>query len=178
MKSILFERARNIVKRRPGDVAFLALFFAAAYFLFPNRPHLPNENDIHKTIGLVSIKKYGGFKGTVEEVVIGEDAVHCSDDVVGRASCVMLIDKRVNLERPVIAYWFYTGRLLSNHRLLDRLEQDGKVIVSADLTYSIRVRQAETAMKYSYPMMLILFFGVFLASIFLPKSKRNAGSES
>jgi len=136
--------SKNYSATRWMLVTTSVLFFLTA----PVQPWIPDKSELHELVGMPKFQHYltsseSGIHFSVDGVLM-----HCDFTGMGGGNGCDHYEELVTKGEPVRATYFYmTAHYLVSYRMLNTLEQDGRVVVSADDSYRGRLISVNSGRK-------------------------------
>jgi len=142
--------------------AFL-LFVALTYLLAPIEPWMPAESELIELVGEAHFDHIRANRASRVEFTVDGVLLYCNDRGISNTSGCANYESRLLRTAPVRAtYFFEKSSYGKKFRKLNTLEQEGKVVVSAEESYRGRIL-ASNYDKSGQKGMTIIFVISFLA---------------
>lgn len=169
-------RAKVFSKEYSGT-RWMLIFTIVQYFLVaPVQPWIPDRSELHELVGMPKFQHYltssqSGIHFSVDGMLL-----HCSFSGTGGLNGCDHYEDVVIKGKPVQATYFWTtARYGIGYRMLNTVEQDGRVVVSADDTYRHRLISFNAGKETMF-ILNLLFSSIVILLWFLERSKSKRNS--
>ena len=167
----------NLLKAYSATLVIVALICFDEFFCLPIKPWIPDTSELHELVGIPQFVKYSIPKsGSQNNLLVNGVLMNCgfSGMLGGMGKCGYYSDI-VNKNQLVrITYFRMATAFGLSARMLNTVEQNKQVLVSAETTYKRRVlsfaadKDTHAGFRYFY-LLLVAFFW------FMDWSKRKSG---
>lgn len=132
-------RAKVFSKKYGKTRTMLILTVTWFFFTAPVQPWVPQGSELHELVGLPHFQHFNTGKQSGINFTVDGITLNCSFSGTGGMNGCDQYASLVSEKKPVHATYFWMGRYIRASKMLNTLEQDGRVVVSADETYRQRL---------------------------------------
>lgn len=145
-------------KYRPARISFTFMF--AIYFLMaPIQPLRPEKGELYVIAGESRFQHINTLRGSATYFFVNDELIHCSFTGLGGANACDSFAGRFDVSRPVkVNFFWMKNRSFIPAKILDSLEQDGRLIISPNDSWRLRKSFFEVEKKWSWVVPSIFGF--------------------
>ena len=161
----------------------LLTFTIAQYFVMaPIQPWMPEKSELYEIAGEPRFQHVNTIRGSATHFFVNNELVHCSFSGLGGANACEQFSNWIDVKRPVkVTYFWMRNRFLIGAKVLNSLEQDGRMIISPNDSLRFRMAFFEVDKKWKWvvpSLFIFLTLFVFLVDKYKVKYKLNHPSTS
>ncbi|MDO8291588.1 MAG: hypothetical protein Q7T29_01780 [Gallionella sp.] len=146
----------------------MLVFTIVASVLFaPVKPWEPKKEDLHEIIGNPHFERDSKSGGSSRYFFVNDESFHCSFPALAGPSACTQFEARIDTSHPVKVTYFWTkNRIFLSAKILNSLEQDGKMVISPSDSLRLRDIIFQREQRTSWILPSLFGFITLLAFLF------------
>jgi len=158
-----------------GTRGLIILIAIYAYVGWPIKPWMPTSLELQEVSGIPVFQTAATLQSTDTYLLINKVRLNCFYSALdGRNGCEQC-SEAIDVRAPVRASYFWMStRFGHGYRMIHALEQDGRLVISSQQSYEMRLRSYRTGWKIYFQLLAFLSIVAIIVLFFENNIKKSS----